>query len=275
MIVCTAHAIAFFASLYITMDRVRAILHEFMLMYQALGDPRSHAYGKALESLSGFDKMPHEVPNIGPSIRKKIDAVLLGKPIPKLAALRRKVALLMELQTVLGVGVETSLEWIAAGVESVAQAAALAREDKLHVTEMQRVGLMYYDDLHTRIPRDEVSAIARAVCAGAVAYEIVGSYRRGAATSGDVDVLVRTMPKPPNGAIMLTNGPDRMSFIFRIFARWRQVDILCAGEEEYPFALLYFTGSYEFNIAMRKRALALGWTLNQRGLVGCPAIIQT
>jgi DNA polymerase/3'-5' exonuclease PolX len=31
---------------------------------------------------------------------------------------------------------------------------------------------------------------------------------------------------------------------------------------------LYFTGSYEFNIAMRAHAQKLGWSLNQKELIG-------
>ena len=35
---------------------------------------------------------------------------------------------------------------------------------------------------------------------------------------------------------------------------------------EFPFAILYFTGSKVFNTLMRKRALDLGYTMNEHGL---------
>ena len=42
-----------------------------------------------------------------------------------------------------------------------------------------------------------------------------------------------------------------------------QADLRVVKDEEFPFALNYFTGSKEHNIIMRQRALARGWTLNE------------
>jgi hypothetical protein len=42
-----------------------------------------------------------------------------------------------------------------------------------------------------------------------------------------------------------------------------QADLRVVKDEEYPFALNYFTGSKEHNIIMRQRALTRGWTLNE------------
>ena len=36
--------------------------------------------------------------------------------------------------------------------------------------------------------------------------------------------------------------------------------------EEYPFAVLYFTGSMEFNVKMRNELLERGYTLNEYGV---------
>ena len=45
---------------------------------------------------------------------------------------------------------------------------------------------------------------------------------------------------------------------------------------EYPYAILYFTGSKEFNVAFRKYALEKGYTLNEHELKpireGVPAV---
>ncbi len=42
-----------------------------------------------------------------------------------------------------------------------------------------------------------------------------------------------------------------------------QADLRVVTNEQYPFALNYFTGSKEHNIALRSRALARGWSLNE------------
>jgi DNA polymerase/3'-5' exonuclease PolX len=48
----------------------------------------------------------------------------------------------------------------------------------------------------------------------------------------------------------------------------RRIDILIADPSYYYFALLYFTGSYTFNIYMRKIALEKGYSLSEYGLKG-------
>ena len=43
----------------------------------------------------------------------------------------------------------------------------------------------------------------------------------------------------------------------------RRIDIMYTKPEEYPFAILYFTGSGDFNVRMREDALKQGYTMNE------------
>ena len=45
----------------------------------------------------------------------------------------------------------------------------------------------------------------------------------------------------------------------------RRIDILLTTEKHYYYTLLYFTGSYTFNIEMRKKALEKGLSLSEYG----------
>ncbi|KAK5135544.1 hypothetical protein LTR08_005179 [Meristemomyces frigidus] len=65
------------------------------------------------------------------------------------------------------------------------------------LTRVQQIGVKFYEELLTPIPRDEVEEIGRIVHRHAVSVRdegvqslIVGGYRRGKRESGDVDVLV-------------------------------------------------------------------------------------
>ena len=50
-------------------------------------------------------------------------------------------------------------------------------------------------------------------------------------------------------------------------SKWcRRIDIMYTKPEEYPFAILYFTGSGEFNERMRGEALKQGYTMNEYGI---------
>ena len=69
---------------------------------------------------------------------------------------------------------------------------------KPFLTRSQLIGLKHYDDLLTRIQRDEVehiTSIVRKACHAIAGHDRIlvkacGSYRRGNASSGDVDVLI-------------------------------------------------------------------------------------
>ena len=98
---------------------------------------------------------------------------------------------------------------------------------------------------------------------------VCGSYGRCKETCGDLDFLVSTRApesvseffvKHDMVASVIAQGATKSS------VRWLsgiQADLRVVKDNEYPFALNYFTGSKEHNIVMRQRALARGWTLNE------------
>lgn len=85
----------------------------------------------------------------------------------------------------------------------------------------------------------------------------------------DADILV-VLPhkrflgtiKAPAGAKVRSGGSRRLA----LTVDGRKVDVFVALREEKPFALLQYVNSRFKNIAMRKKAKALGLKLNQRGL---------
>ena len=98
---------------------------------------------------------------------------------------------------------------------------------------------------------------------------LAGSYRRRKEVIHDLDFIVATRnPDPvssffvghPNVETVLAKGATKSSVRLE---GGIQADLRVVTPEEYPSALLYFTGSKEHNIALRSRALARGWTLNE------------
>ncbi|KAI9173061.1 hypothetical protein H9P43_007192 [Blastocladiella emersonii ATCC 22665] len=191
-----------------------------------------------------------------------------------------------------GVGPQTARKWYAKGYRTLDD----ARRDDLGVlSRVQKIGVKYYDDLQLRIPRDEVHdlymavlEVARAVVPGIEAV-CMGSYRRGAASSGDVDVLL-SHPNPPRSRVPLlslivnqltcagviiedlveaAHVDEKFMGIARLprpGARARRLDLLWVPWEERGAALLYFTGSDLFNRSMRLLASRKGMSLNHHGL---------
>ena len=110
----------------------------------------------------------------------------------------------------------------------------------------------------------------------ALQVDIAGSYRRRKEILHDLDLLVAT--KNP-AAIMqffvshplvestIAHGPTKSSVRLRSGV---QCDLRVVSTAEYPFALAYFTGNKEHNIALRSRALQRDWTLNEYRLAQVP-----
>jgi DNA polymerase (family 10) len=67
----------------------------------------------------------------------------------------------------------------------------------------------------------------------------------------------------PGVASVLGHGSTKSSVVLQ---NGFQVDLRVVPDREFPAALAHFTGSKEHNVALRKRALALGLRLNEYGL---------
>ena len=109
---------------------------------------------------------------------------------------------------------------------------------------------------------------------GVTQVEAAGSFRRRRDTIGDLDIVVcggdceRVMDHFIQwggvGAELLGRGGTKCSLRISIGL---QVDLRHVPEESFGAALLYFTGSKDHNIALRRIALDKGLSLNEYGLL--------
>jgi NAD-dependent DNA ligase len=184
-----------------------------------------------------------------------------------------------------GVGHINAQKLVDNGIKTIEQ---LRENQDEYLNEKQKIGLKYYEDILERIPRKEIDLYNKefyrafdAVKSKTSSYEIVGSYRRGAKDSGDIDVIItdkknkvevfkQFIKKLEDNKIILhrlTDGKSKVLVIGKLGDYpARRVDFLYTSPTEYPFAVLYFTGSKEFNTAMRQRALDVGYSLNEHGI---------
>jgi DNA polymerase (family X) len=99
----------------------------------------------------------------------------------------------------------------------------------------------------------------------------VGSLRRGCETCGDIDILAAGADPSIMDAFVehnlvervLARGDTKSSILLRGGV---QVDLRLVAADSRGAALQYFTGSKSHNIALRDRAIGLGFKLNEYGL---------
>jgi len=130
----------------------------------------------------------------------------------------------------------------------------------------------------TRWPLAEATQYGEALrsfllsCPGITHVEMAGSYRRGRDTVGDLDFVVcagrgfdlaAALRRCRDVRGLQAAGPTRCTAVLR---NGLQVDLRLIGEESLGAALLYFTGSREHNLRLRRRAQERGLKLNEYGL---------
>jgi NAD-dependent DNA ligase len=258
---------------------------------QKQGEPfKARAYQKAQETImlskeditkNNFLTVLKGKPGIGEAIIKKIQEFAETGNLRLLE--KEKENPINILTDVYGIGPKKAKDLVAEGITTIAQ--LNAKKDKV-LNSVQKTGLQYYEDILERIPRSEIDEYKAVfdktfVKKGAHdKFEIVGSYRRGAKASGDIDVIVtsdtgKTFEKFIDDLVkqkiileILSRGKSKCLVITRLngSAKARRVDFLYTTPKEYPFSVLYFTGSKTFNTVMRARALTMGYSLNEHGL---------
>jgi len=164
----------------------------------------------------------------------------------------------------------------------------LSLEENSHLlNEKQKIGIKYYDDLEKRIPYSEgikhntiIKKIMKNISSN-IEFEMVGSYRRKNKDMGDIDILIKDddnfilqdfiIKLIENKYIIetLANGKKKFMGICKLDEKGdgRRIDIILCEKKHYYFTLLYFTGSYQYNIIMRKKALQMGLSLSEYGLI--------
>lgn len=158
---------------------------------------------------------------------------------------------------------------------------------KIKLTNEQKLGIKYYKHLEYLIPRNESTIfkkiIDKKIKKLSLQTIIAGSYRRELTNMGDIDLLIYShkMDKVPIDlletiikkidTIIVSNislGQTKYSGLVKLdkFSKVRRLDIRIIAYNSLPTALLYFTGSKEFNKKIRSIAKDKGYLLNEYGL---------
>jgi DNA polymerase (family X) len=207
--------------------------------------------------------------------------------------LKRYRPSMLDLLKIQGLGPKTiSLIWSAYQVSDLEGVEKLAREGKIQILprmgEKQEQKLLKAIQDYRRIAgrylldvaENEAQKIADHLrnFPGVEKVTPAGSLRRGRETVGDLDVLVTGKAciddtkrelcidhiiKLPGLMEIIARGENKVSFRLR---GGMQVDVRFLSPDSFGAALQYFTGSKAHNVALRQRALKMGYTLSEYSL---------
>lgn len=210
--------------------RTIEILQKMNSYYERVNDHwRTLAYRKAISTLKQqsvkitTEEGAYQLPSIGRRLAQKIEEIVTTDKLKRLEYAEEEPTdyALQTFLKIYGVGNKVAQQWIAQGWRTL-------EDVKQHVklTPSQTVGVEHYDDLNTRIPRREVTALGEVVKRAAAQIDpmaqliIGGSYRRGAESSHDIDFIVT---KPGTESVA-----DLKSFLDRLVVRLERDEFLVA-----------------------------------------------
>jgi len=281
-----------------TNDLVARILSEIADLLALDGVAfKPQAYRRAAETVSALaepieevvaDGRLSELPGVGDAIAKKITEIVETGRLKYHDDLKAKLPIdLHALTRVEGVGPKTAkLLYEALGVRDLSDLERAAREVK--VRDVKGLGQKTEEKI-LRGLGEARSAEGRMLLGQAFALskdlierlratgrfdrlEPAGSLRRGRETVGDLDLLaVAGKPTAAADAFVglddveevLGHGEKKSSIRL---SNGVQVDLRIVPAESFGAAMQYFTGSKDHNVALRKRAVARDWKLNEYGL---------
>lgn len=214
-----------------------------------------------------------------------------------------------QLEQVFGIGHTKAHElYIDYGITSIDELKLAFDSKKIKLPNNIAKGLKYIDKIEGNIKREEIDEIYDRLLEYGIQIDpnmdirICGSYRREKMLMNDIDVMIShpniiTLEDTKKSSLMkrfikllfrkklmvdnLTslNVPTKFMGLCQIRNNpIRRIDIRFIPQESYYTALLYFTGSKEFNRTMRTIAIDFGYTLNEYHLLnqnGIPFIVKS
>ena len=263
-----------------------------------------HAAARAIENL-GEDLGEivksgrlRDIPGIGQTLQDKITTLVTTNSLPFYTDLKEKTPPgLLQILRLPGVGpkkVKTLFDQL--GISDLQQLKEACQANR--IAELKGFGKKTQDKIMEgieflgktgqRVRIDQAMALATMLldglktCPGIEQMELCGSLRRRKETIQDIDILVSAKEsgpvmdcfvKLPGVTQIVGRGETKASVVVQHTIgnepAWSMnADLRVVTKKQFPFALHYFTGNKDHNIAIRGRAQEYGLKLNEYELVG-------
>ena len=286
----------------ITAKEAAGILSELADLMEIKGDNRYRirAYRNAARSLSSVseelkvlvaeDRLK-EIRGIGEGLSAAIKEIFATGTADQLEELKRELpAGLLDLIEIPGLGPKRAhqlyYELEVSGVEDLKKALQEKKVQELEgfgpkLAQNLKEGVARYESFQERMKINEADRLADRIGEHLerkpelyVKYLTAGSLRRRKELVKDIDILM--VPADPEGGgleehLRELEGLHKvesagMSRITLVLENGVRVDFRLVAEDEFPAALIYFTGSKEHNVKLRQLAKEKGYILNEYGL---------
>jgi DNA polymerase beta len=282
-------------------ESIIKIFKEILLFHETLGKKgnmstkfRIESYKKAIKSLENFDGPIYDSQNIkdlqfiGKGFKEKINEIAKKGTLNIYENIKKNNSYksLILFQGILGIGPEMAQKIISQNIFTIQELREAVKNNQIHFTRQQLIGLKYYEDLNKRIPRKEIleytTIIKDLIETSNIHVHNAGSYRLGKKDSGDIDLIISYDREKledikslfynklrENNIIIdtISIGKQKSMYIVKLPTKYyRKIDVAIIDNKYLPWYLLYFGSSREFSKKIRLYASKLGYKLNESGL---------
>jgi DNA polymerase beta len=273
------------------------IRHELLITKDIKNSYRLTAINNLLDIIK---KYPEEIKSssqlknikgVGSHSLKRIDEIL---ETGKLSEIHDNILLnnsIQELTKIYGIGDKMAYDlYIKYNIKTIEDLIKSYKNKKIKLSATVIKGLTYYNIVKENIPREEIDKIDNLIHEIVrnidieLFYVICGSYRRMKDTSGDIDIIITHPNTNMNYLSRIIKEFKKHNFIvdsltsdntktkYMGYCKYknnpvRRLDMRFIPYNSYYCALMYFTGSKDFNRKIRHIANTLGYTLNEYNLI--------
>jgi DNA polymerase beta len=277
-------------------------LEELKKIYELDNDKKWNlkALSSALNSIKKYDKdiisgevLQKDIKGVGEKISKRIDEILETGTLQELSNIETNNDL-ENILLITGVGNVRAKKWFDLGCKNINDVKKAIVDGKIKTTHHIDLGIKYYYDFQKKIPRIEIDNIKIIInnilkkIDKNLIFEICGSYRRGASESGDIDILISHNNYSSNieeqkflekivkeltkikfiVGNLTSKGNTKFMGVCKLDNNSiaRRIDIRVVNYNSFYTSLIYFTGSKNFNLHIRNKALEKNMSLNEYAL---------
>jgi len=276
-------------------NKLTELLHEYENNISLVW--KKNALNRALYNIKKYDGniisgdfAKKNIKLVGDGIAKRIDEILSTKNLEEISLIENKTesnVALNELKKISGVGNIIAKEWIEKyNILSIQDLKKAIQNNIIKLNHHCSIGLKYVFDFELKIPRNEIDNVNVFFTDyfksldNDIIFNICGSYRRGEMSSGDIDILLSHKSNKnylkhiildlTNKKFLIDNitenGEKKYMGVCKTNNIARRIDIRFINYESYYPALIYFTGSKNFNLHIRNHALKKNLSLSEYGL---------
>jgi DNA polymerase (family 10) len=284
-------------------EQVAAALDEIGTLLELQGESsfRCLAYHNASRAISQLETNLADVvaagklgdiPGIGATLKEKITTLVTTGGLPYLEDLRKKTPPgLLKMLRIPGMGPKkVKALYDQLGIDDLDKLKEACEQGQ--VAELKGFGektqknildaMQFVSESADRVRIDQALPLAQSLLVrmeklpGVQRIELCGSLRRRKEIIRDIDILISSDDAAPIMEAFVTlpqvvqvvaHGDTKSSVVVSdqdISPGVRMnADLRVVKDEQFPFALHYFTGSKEHNVALRQRAIKYGWKLNE------------